>query len=66
MDVKPNLYANLDMIPEIDTNGSTQWSKWHSKQSPTSYISKKWSKRIRNGPNYRKGGKNFQKFEKFL
>ena len=26
----------------------------------------KWSKRIRNGPNYRKGGKNFQKFEKFL
>ena len=25
--VKPNLYASLDMIPEIGTNGSIQWLK---------------------------------------
>ena len=25
--VKPNLYAILDMIPEIGTNGSIQWLK---------------------------------------
>ena len=59
MEVKPNLYASLNIIPKIDMNGSKQWLKRHSKWSPTSYISKKRS-------NTRKRGKNFQKFEKFL
>ena len=38
---KPNLYSSLDMILEIDTKVSKQWSKRRSKWSPTSYISKK-------------------------
>ena len=63
IEVEPNLYASLSIIPKIDTNGSKQQSKRHSKQSPTSYISQKWSKRVRN---YRKGGKNLKNFEKFL
>ena len=65
-DMKPNLYASLDMIPKIGTNGSKQWSKRHSKWSPTSYISQKRSKGSEMVQNYRKGCKNFQKIEKFL
>ena len=57
--VKPNIYATLNIIPEIGTNGSTQWSKRHSKRSPTSYISKSGPKRLETVQNYRKGGKNF-------
>ena len=26
MDVKPNLYASLDIIPVVGMNGSKQWS----------------------------------------
>ena len=57
--MKPNLYANLDMISEIGRN-DTQKGLLHHK------LGKKWSKMIRNGPNYRKGSKKFEKFEKFL
>ena len=49
IEVKPNLYVSLNMIPEIDMNRSKQWSKRRSKRSPTSYISKKWAKTIKKG-----------------
>ena len=35
-DVKSNLYASLDIIPEIGMNGSKQQSKRRSKWTPTS------------------------------
>ena len=62
-ELKYNLYASLNIIPEIDINGSKQWFKRCSKRSSTSQI---MSKMVRKYRNYRKGGKNFQKFEKFL
>ena len=64
--MKPNLYAGLDMIPEIGTNGSIQRLKRYSKGLLHHKLVQKWSKRISNGTNYKKGGKNFQNFEKFL
>ena len=60
MVVKPNLYASLDMIPEIGTNGSTQWLKRRSKRSPTSYISQKRSKTIEKGVNFFINNKKFK------
>ena len=59
MDVKSNLYASLDIIPESGMNESKQWSKQCSKRTPTlSYQ----TKMVRNGPKLQKGGKNFQIF----
>ena len=65
-DVKSNLYDNLDIIPEIGTNGSKPWSKQRSKWTPTS------KKLVQNGPkwsetvqNYRKGVKIFKNLNFF-
>ena len=63
MMVKPNLYASLDMIPQIGTNRSTQWSKQHSKRSPTSYISQNDPKGSETVQNYRKGVKIFKRLK---
>ena len=64
--MKPNLYASLDMIPEIGMND--QSNGWNDTQKGLLHheLGQKRYKIIRNGPNYRKGGKKFQKFEKFL
>ena len=62
MDVKPNLYASLDIIPKINTNMSKPWSKdaqnglLHHKISQNG---PKWSETVKN---YRKWVKNFKKF----
>ena len=63
MDVKPNLYASLDIIPEIDTNGSKPWSNRAQNGLLHHQISPKWSE---TAPNYRKWVKNFKNFKKFL
>ena len=62
--MKPNLYAILDMIPEIDTNGSIQRLKQCSKGSPTSKISPKeleTVQTIEKGVKFFKNLKNFYK-----
>ena len=63
---EPNLYASLDMIPEIGTNGSIQRLN-DTKKGPLHHeLCQKRSKMVRNCQNYRKWGKNFQIFENFL
>ena len=49
MDVKPNLYASLDIIPEIGTNGSKPWSNGAQNGLLHHPISPKRSKMVRNG-----------------
>ena len=58
MDVKSNLYASLDIIPEIGTNGSKPL-KMDSYIIKSIQNSPKWSKTVQN---YRKGVKNFKFF----
>ena len=57
MDVKPNLYASLYIIPKIDTNGSKPRSNRAQNGLLHHQISPKRSKTVRNG-------KKFQKFQK--
>ena len=61
MDVKPDLYASLNIIHEIGMNGSKPRSKWHSKWT---LASSNQSKMVRNGPKLQKVGKKFQNFQK--
>ena len=52
MDVKPNLYASLDIIPTVGMNGSNPWSFWTQNGSLQHQISSngpKWSKTIESG-----------------
>ena len=54
MDVKPNLNASLDIIPEIGMNGSNPWSNHTLNgflQHQISSNGPKWSKTVKN---YRK------------
>ena len=48
-DVKPNLYATLDIIPEIGMNESKPWSNRAQNQLLRHQISSKQSKKVRNG-----------------
>ena len=60
-DVKPNLYASLDIIPEIGTNGSKPRSNRAKNELLHNQISSngpKWSEMVKN---YRKWVKNFKK-----
>ena len=61
MAMKPNLYAILDMIPEISTNKSIQWLKQHLKRSPTPTIRSKMVQTIGKGVKIFKNLKNFYK-----
>ena len=64
MDVKPNLYGSLYIIPKIDTNGS---KPGQIVLKTDSYIIKlfqnglKWLKKVQN---YRKWVKKFKNFKK--
>ena len=52
MDVKPNLYAILDIIPAIGMNGSKPWSNRTQNgllQHQISSNGPKWSKTIESG-----------------
>ena len=62
----PNLYTSLNIIPVREWMGQT--NGWSGTQNGLLHhkLVQKLSKRIRNGLNYRKGGKNFQIFENFL
>ena len=68
MDVKPNLYANLDIISVVGTNGSKPWSN-HTQngllQHPISSNGPKWSETVQK---YRKWVKisNGMEFLNFL
>ena len=63
MDVKPNLYASLDIIPEIDMNESKPQSN-HAQNRLLHYqISPKWSE---TSQDYRKWVKKFKNFKKNL
>ena len=62
MDVKPNLDANLDIIPEIGMNGSKPWLNYAQNRLLHHQISSngpKWSEMVKT---YRKWVKNFKKF----
>ena len=62
MDVKPNLYTNLDIIPKIGMNGSKPRSNCTQNRLIQHQISSngpKWSEMVKN---YRKWVKNFKKF----
>ena len=51
MDMKPNLNASLDIIPEIVTNGSKPWSKRTQNGFLKHQISSngpKWSETVKN------------------
>ena len=52
MDVKPNLYASLDIIPAVSMNGSKPWSNRTQNgflQHQISSNGPKWSKTIESG-----------------
>ena len=61
-DMKPNLYASLDIIPEIDMNASKPRSNRAQNRLLHHQISSKRSKMVRNGQNYRKWVKVFKTF----
>ena len=63
MDVKPNLYASLDIITEIDMNGSKPRSNRAQNGLLHHQISPKWLETIQN---YRKWVKYFKIFKKNL
>ena len=63
IDVKPNLCASLDIIPEISMNGSKPRSNATQNKLLHRQISPKWSKMVQN---YRKWVKNFKNFKTFL
>ena len=61
MDVKPNLYVGLDIIPAVGMNGSKPWSNRTQNGLLHHQISSKgpkWSKMVKN---YRKWVKKFKK-----
>ena len=60
-DVKPNIYASLDIIPEIGTNGSKPRSNRAQNGLLHHQISSKRSKMVINGQKLQKVGKIFQK-----
>ena len=62
MDVKPNLYTSLDIIPKIGMNGSKPRSNCAQNGLLHHQISPKQSKMVRNGSKLQKGGKKFQNF----
>ena len=49
MDVKPNLYVSLDIIPEIGMNGSKPQSNRAENELLHHQLSSKQSKMVRNG-----------------
>ena len=64
MDVKPNLYASLDIIPKIGMNGSKPRSN-HTQngflQHQISSNGPKWSEMVKNYRKWVKISKNFYK-----
>ena len=60
-DVKPNIYASLDIIPEIGTNGSKPWSNHAQNGLLHHQISSNGPKWLEMVKNYRKWVKNFKK-----
>ena len=63
-DVKPNLYASLDIISEIGMNGLKPQSNDTQNGLLHHQISPKQSKMVRNGKKLQKVGKKFQNFQK--
>ena len=63
MDVKPNLYDSLDIIPKIGMNGSKPRSNDAQKGLLHHQISPKWSETVQK---YRKWVQNFKNFNFFL
>ena len=53
-DVKPNLYASLDIIPEIGTNGSKPWPNQTENRLLQHQISSNSPKRSETVKNYKK------------
>ena len=67
MDVKPNIYASLDIIPEIDMNGSKPQSNCTQKRLLHHQISSngpKWSETVKNYRKWVKISKFFYKIVK--